>query len=795
MELEAGCGAYHDCRRSSRAFALISCALLMLGVRAHAATTGLGQGGVAELWLAVVLNGQPVSQAALLLRSQSGQLLVSRADLRSWRLRIPVVPALAHTGQDYLPLDALRGLRYRVDDPSQTLIVTASPGAFLSVSIRGTQIAYATPSPSPPGAFLNYDLSGTRFGGTIRESALLEPSVFGRWGSLLSDFLASDANEHRRLVRLDTTWTLDQPQSATSLRIGDAITGASSLWGASVRFAGVQWGTDFATQPGLITFPLPTIAGATSLPSTVKLYVNGALRMSTDLAMGPFQLENVPAITGAGQIQVVVRDLLGREQVISQSFYASPALLRRGLQDFSYEAGFVRQDYGLASSDYAHALVVGTDRVGLSDNVTAEVHGEVLQEQQTLGFGGDWLVPRAGVASAAVAGSRSAQGAGTLAVLGFDRTARRFTFGATVQVANKRFIDVGSLSGQPTPLRMARAYASVALGRFGSLSVVGARQDYGRGDVVDLSSIREDFQIRRVGFLSLSVTRARSGTSNSTGMSDTTVELTFTRPLGERTTGTLDAESQDGRGRGLIEVQRDLPAGAGSGYRVTAGVDGSPDGEAEYTWQTRTGTYDLDAQRVLGQSQESATASGGVALMGGQLFPARQIDASFAIVDVGSEPAVRVYDDNQLVGRTNSRGQVLVPNLRPYEDNQISIEQADLSLDAQVSTLEKTAVPYFRSGTLVRFPVIHPHGALVTLVLESGKELPSGALVSILGQSEEFPSALHGEVYVTDLSAPAVLHASWPGGRCEAMVPKSARIPANDPLPQLGPYLCKETRQ
>lgn len=788
MELEAGRGAHPDRRRRSRALAsLLWCALLMLAARAHAATSGPGQSGVAELWLAVVLNGQPVSQAALILRARDGRVLVSRTDLRSWRLRIPAAAHFDHAGQDYLPLDALRSLQYRVDDPSQTLIVSALPSAFVSVSIRGTEIAYATPSPSPPGAFLNYDLSTTRFGGTTRESALLEPSVFGRWGSGLSDFLVSDVDGRERLVRLDTTWTRDQPQNATSLRIGDAITGASSLWGASVRFAGVQWGTDFATQPGLITFPLPTVVGATSLPSTVNLYVNGALRMSTDLAMGPFQLQDVPAITGAGQIQVVVRDLLGREQVISQSFYASPALLRRGLQDFSYEAGFVRENYGLASNDYAHALVVGTERVGLSDSVTAQVHGEMLQEQQTLGIGGDWLIPRIGVASAAVAGSHSGQGAGALAVLGFDRTAKRFTFGATVQLADRHFVDVGSLDGQPTPVRMVRAYASVALGRFGSVSIVSARQDYGAGDVVDLSSIREDFQIRRVGFLSLSVTRARAGTS------DTTVELTLTRSLGERTTGTLDAMSQDGHGQGLVEVQRDLPAGTGSGYRVSAGVDGAPDGEAEYTWQTSTGTYDVDAQRMLGQTQESATATGGIAFLGGQFFPTRRIDSSFAVVDVGSEPHVRVYDDNQLVGRTNGKGQVLVPNLRPYEDNQIGIEQADLSLDAQVSILAQTAVPYFRSGTLVRFPVVHPHGALITLVLESGKELPSGALVNVVGRSEEFPSALHGEVYLTDFSAPAVLHASWPGGRCEATVPKDVHLPKDDPLPQLGPYACKET--
>lgn len=761
--------------------------MLSVGARASP-STGPIQGDVAELWLAVVLNGQPVSQAALMLRSGEGRVLVSRTNLRSWRLRIPGTAGLRYEGEEYLPLDAIPVLRYRVDEPSQTLILGAPPSAFIPVSIRGTETAFEKPDPSPPGAFLNYDLTATRSGAETEESALLEPSLFGRWGSWLSDFLERDDDGHDRLMRLSTTWTRDQPESATTLRIGDAITGASGLWGASVRFAGVQWGTDFATQPGLITFPLPTIAGATALPSTVDLYVNGALRMSTSVPMGPFQLQNVPAISGDGQIQVVVHDLMGREQVITQPFYASPALLRPGLQDFSYEAGVVRENYGLASEEYGHALLVGTDRLGLSDALTADLHGELLEDQQTLGIGGDWLIPSTGVASAAVAGSHSREGGGALATLGFDRTARRFSFGASIQIADKRFTDVGSLSDQPTPIRMTRAYASVALGRLGSVSFVSARQDYGAGDMVDLTSIREDFQIRRFGFLSLSVTRARAATS------DTTVELTFTRSLGERTSATLDATSQAGHQQGVMEVQRNLPAGPGSGYRVSAGMDGSPDGEAEYTWQTAAGTYDVDAERMLGETQESASAAGGVAFFADQLFPTRSINGSFAVVNVAGEPGVRVYDDNQLVGRTNSQGQVLVPNLLPYEDNQIGIEQADLPLDAEILTMEQKAVPYFRSGALVRFPVIHPHGALITIVLESGKDLPAGALVQAVGRDQEYPSALHGEVYLVDFSTPAVLRARWPGGRCEATVSKDVHIPSDDPLPQLGPFVCKETR-
>jgi outer membrane usher protein len=758
-------------------------------LRAHAGAPAAGQEGVAALWLAVVLNGQPVSPASLVLRTPGGRLYVRRSDLESWRLRLRRVPRLRYAGEDYLPLAALGGVAYRIDQPTQTLIVNAPPTAFIPVALRGTAPAFARPTPSPPGAFLNYDLAVTRELGLSTASGLLEGSVFGRWGSGLAHFLESDTEGRSRAIRLDSTWTRDLPDSASSLRLGDALTGTSGLWGGAVRFAGVQWATDFATRPGLVTFPLPMLAGEAALPSTLDLYVNGALRMRTAVPMGPFQIQDVPAITGDGRIQVVVRNLLGQEQLITQSYYASPALLRRGLQEFSYEIGVARENYGLESNDYGHALLVGTERVGLSDSLTAEIHGEALREQQTLGVGGSWLVRSLGIASAAVAASHARQGAGGLAVIGFERSARRFSFGFNLQLAGRRFVDVGTTPADPTATRMASAYANVALGRFGSLGVIDSQQVFDDGHVVDLSSIREDFQVRRVGFFSIAFTRTRSGTA-----ADSSIELTFTRPLDDRTSGTLSATRQDGRSEALLQAQRNLPAGSGIGYKVGAGVGGSDDREAEFDWQTAAGTYSVEAQRLLGQTQEAASASGGMALFDDQLFPSRRIDDSFAVVDVGGEPGVRVYDDNQLVGRTNAHGRVLVPDLLPYQDNEVRIDQADLPLDVEISTLQQTAVPYYRSGTLVRFPVSHPHGALITLLLAGGRVLPAGALVRIVGQEAQFPSGLEGQVYVTDLSLPAVLQARWPGGTCAVAIPKSARFPDDDPLPRLGPYVCRRVR-
>src|SRR5690348_11485416 len=95
MEIQAGRGARRERRRRTQTLACLAWIVLMLGVRAYAGTaTGSLNDGPAELWLAVVLNGQPVSAAALVLRSPDRQLFVSRLDLTNWRLRIPRGPHL-----------------------------------------------------------------------------------------------------------------------------------------------------------------------------------------------------------------------------------------------------------------------------------------------------------------------------------------------------------------------------------------------------------------------------------------------------------------------------------------------------------------------------------------------------------------------------------------------------------------------------------------------------------------------------------------------------------------------------
>jgi outer membrane usher protein len=548
-----------------------------------------------------------------------------------------------------------------------------------------------------------------------------------------------------------------------------------------VRFGGVQWATNFATQPALNTMPLPGLSGEAVLPSTVDLYVNDALRMRREVPAGPFSIQDLPVVTGAGEARMVVRDMLGRERVINQPFYASPRLLQQGLHDYSYELGFARENFGAASNDYGRFIAVGTHRVGFTDRFTGEVRAEMLGSQQTVGLGGALLSPATGVFAASAAASRSDRGAGGLVSLGFERQGRRLGFGAHTQLASSRFAQLGLAPEVSVPRQTSRAFASAAIGGYGSFGLSYTQQDLRDQKDLKLMSASYSVNVGKLGFLSLSLLRFLGDDKHSA------VGLTFTRPLDDRTSASASATTGQGGTQAQLQVQRNLPAGRGVGYRLRTGVGDSGRREAAVSAQNEIGTYTVEAGQSRRDNSVRGSASGGIAFADGNAFLTRRVNEGFAVAQVDGYPNVRVYADYQLVARTGADGNALLPRLRPYQRNSIRIEQADLPLDAEIDTLELEAVPYFRSGVLLKFPVRRSSGALLKVVLDNGEPLPAGALAQMLEGKEEFPSGHGGEIYLTGLGASNRLRVSWRDQSCEFVV---AFPVTTDPLPHLGTYTC-----
>lgn len=737
-------------------------------------------GAMEEMLLQVDVNQQQLDEVVPLLRGAGDEVYATAEELARWRLRIPDAAPLKQHGQAYYRLHAISGLVYALDLSRQTLSVTAPADAFAGTTFdEAVQIPRA--ARPAPGAFLNADLLAQRSGGRSTHGGVLEFGLFNPYGVAIGEVLSTETAGRQTRTRLGTTWTSDFPERLTSIRIGDAIS-RPGMWGRSLRFGGVQLATNFAVQPGLVTMPMQGVSGQAALPSTVDVYVNNALASSREVAPGPFSITNVPVVTGQGNVRVVVRDVLGREQVITQPFFASAALLAPGRHDYSYEAGALRRRFGVASNDYGDGFASATHRIGLNNALTGEMRVELADQLRVAGIGGVWLVPAIGKINGALARS-SGKGSGLLGVLGLERSSGDWAAGLRLQASTARYAALGVDASAPMARLQASANVGLALAGNSALGLAGVLSDVRGLDRTRIVSASYSRQAGDRGFLSFSLSRS-FGAAGATAAA-----VSWSYPLGERVTAMASVTRQSGQQDAMLLVQQGLPAGEGIGYALQAGLGGQR--RLGVAAQNTVGSATFDAVSNRGETGERISLSGGVAFLDG-FHASRRITDSFAVVSLPELPNVRVYADNQPAGSTDAAGRVLLPRLRAYERNAVSIEPMDLPFDTRVDSLSMEAVPAYRSGMLLRFPVRRERGATLRLRLDDGSPMPAGAAVNIEGRSQSFPVGHGGVVYMTGLSESNLLRAVWRGQACTLALAYPAS--RQEPLPHLGEYQCAGVR-
>ncbi len=749
------------------------------GAAAQAAGA-LAPGDLQEALVSVSVNGSPAGEPVVLLRGPDGSIYAPTEILSSWRLKVDVPPAFTRGDTAFHRLNGIPGLTVTLDEAAQTLALQAEPRLFEQVRLAYADVEINDELVGGTGAFLNYEATAQAADGLVTGGGAFEAGIFTSKGVGIAGFVGRWTGDGPKFVRLDTNWTIDDPAKLRSLRLGDSIS-RGGVGGVPLRFGGIQLARNFAVQPGFVTIPLPSLSGSAAVPSVVDVYVDGALRQSRDVQPGPFEIADVPVVTGSGDVQLIVRDLLGREVLVRQSYYAAPTLLRQGLHDYSYELGFLRRSFGRSSNDYGELMLSATHRYGLSETLTGEVHAEASKDVQTAGVAANAIVAGAAYVSVSLAGSRSDLGAGGLAGLTVERRSRGLSFGVQSEFTTRDYMSLGRSDERRPPKSVIQAFAGIPTG-FGSLGLSYLRRD-GRSEP-DAEFVSANASVRLGSLASLNLA-ARKDLNDPDGLAG---DLILTLPLGPRTIASAGASLTDGEISLRSSVQKSLPVGEGFGYRVDSYVGKVDRIDGRASLQTSFGLHDAQLTWSDGKTGVRLSTAGGIGLIGGQLFASRQLTQSFATVQVGGYENVRVYADNQLIGRTDAGGRVIVPRLRPFERNRLRIEVADLPFDAEISGGEQTIRPYNRHGVAVDFAVKPARGAIIRVLLEDGSPLPAGSTVKLEGSSEEFVSAPGGEVYLTGLAERNKAIASWSAGQCEV---EFQFVDTGEPQPRLGDLQCR----
>ena len=653
-------------------------------------------------------------------------------------------------------------------------------------------------NPVLTSVFLNYDVnyaaSTFRTSSSTNDLGLLsELGLSTDWGVLTSSQAGRNLLGNRTLGeshtwrRLETTFTRDFPDDNRTLRLGDTTTRAGT-WGRNAYFGGIQFGSNFALTPGFIRQPLPVLTGLSTAPSTVELYVNDVLRQTSSVPTGPFTLDNFPVMSGGGEARLVVRDLLGRETVIIQSFLTSGQLLAEGLNDWSLEAGNLRRDLGTASNHYGSGFASGSWSRGIDGDLTLEGRAELTRDMQVAGLSTIVALRNQVLGKAAIVASHEGNiGNGFYWILGMERQALRSSATFEVRGASRNFRQLGlDAATKPIKFQVAGNW-SLQADEVGSFGIGFASIAQFDGSHVSTISGNYARHIGR-GYINLSGSRAISG------FNGTAISFTVTLPLENNRLLSSSYTRRDGNNDFYATVSQNQTPSSDFSWRALAGHQQNQSrAEGGALYLGRYGLVTADVSVSPDQRALRTGGNGGLVLADGHVFATRRVDESFAVAEVPGYGNVGIGLGSNVLTRTDANGIALIPRLVPYQNNSVRIDPRELPINAELDSIEEVAVPAWRSAVKVIFPVRSGRGALVKIKLDDGDVAPAGAIVHIVGDKQEFYVARRGEAFITGLKPTNQVMLRWMEQTCTfdlTLLRESA-----DEIVRVGPLHCKGVKR
>src|SRR5690606_6936223 len=157
-------------------------------------------------------------------------------------------------------------------------------------------------------------------------------------------------------------------------------------------------------------------------PSTVETFINGRSVQQTRLNPGTYDIRDFPFAQGANDVRLVIRDDIGRENVINFSLNFDRSLLARGLTEFGVFGGLESNPAADGIDDSATLGASGFYPRGLSDELTAGGNFRVNENGGVLGAEMVWASPIGTVGGDVAASSINGIGEGYAVNASFERT-------------------------------------------------------------------------------------------------------------------------------------------------------------------------------------------------------------------------------------------------------------------------------------------------------------------------------------------------------------------------------------
>ncbi|AVJ19251.1 fimbrial protein FimD [Serratia sp. MYb239] len=567
--------------------------------------------------------------------------------------------------------------------------------------------------------------------------------------------------------------------------LGQTSTDGSIL--DSVPFRGVMMQSDDGMLNAEMGAFAPVIRGIANGNALVSVRQNGQLLYQKNVPPGPFELRDFSQAY-AGDVDVEIKEADGSIRRFTQASATVPVLQRKGRVRYSLALGDYHQGNDV-SNGVSRRFALASSAWGMGVNTTLYGGALLSRDYQSMVLGIGQYLTRLGAFSADVThasthlprrGRSQGQayrfawargfGATSLNLMAYRYATRGYYSFNDIQQMPKKALsqEEGYRRGhQRSRLQIS---ASHSLGSYGSLSLSGSRDDYwnksgyGQNWSASYGTSLKGISVSLSGGYSTSPYLSRADKSFSLSLS-----MPLNRLFGSGMSSVnYSTTAQNARTQHQMGVSGSLLQDDSLSYSLAQGWGNQGQGASGNLNLGYTASYGM-INGGYGWQRNSRQwnygLSGGVVVHphGATLSQPLSLEGASALVEMPGASGVKVSHGNI---RTDWFGYAVVPNLIPYERNEITADIQDLHDNVELKETNKLLIPAKGSLVSARFNAEVGRRVLITLQ-RSGKPVPFGAMVSV-----QLPDAVRtgivadrGQVYLSGMPDSGTLTATW--GRYE----------------------------
>jgi outer membrane usher protein len=735
----------------------------------------------------LILNEQDKGEFFFVLAPE-GDILMGQSDFEQLGLKKGFGRGIQYNGTTYVSLKSVPELEFRINEQNVSLDIHASPSLFREHDVNS---AYTKPykviSTRDSSAFLNYAVD---YDHSDQETAI---NISGELGLSTGNYLGMTTFNYQKAedtdsaVRLMTSLSYNDRDRLETVTLGD-FSASSGALGSAILLGGASYSKNFSVDPFFLKLPPLNLSSTIETPSDVEIYLDGTLVRKEKMSPGEITFQDVPATVGFGNANMIIKDVYGRERTVTIPYYYSERLLKKGLQEYSYNAGFIREDFGAKSYSYGKPAAMGFHNFGVSNNLKIGYAAEASSGLMNIGPSVSFLVFNKGIVDAAFALSSNSGESGLSGMLGYTYQSRNINVRLFTRSDSREY---SNLAVKPSDDKAKIQFAgSIGFGRKDT-GFLGA--EYAHADMYNMgwsSRLTVSYNRLLTDWASLFIT------ASETRDNETKDEIFFGIHvyLGKDISGSLNYTKGDDSESQRISMQKSQTPGDGYGFRADMVNSNDTDyvnGAASY--QNRYGLYNIDVKRSTEDTDYRLSASGGIGYIDKSVFLSRPITDSFAKVKVDKLEDVRVYYYGNEVGRTNKNGELIIADIRSFQDNKIGIEIQDIPIDYSITSLSRYISPSFRNGSVVEFQISRIQAVSGNIyIIREGAKIPAEftrLFVQVKDGISEWLVGRNGEFYLENI--PPGTHPAkivYEANECEfdIIIPDSADMFLN-----VGDFTCE----